>query len=170
MDNQILQTSKFGFVEKTNTSNFEVWSLVKWFFQLWYSGLGENISNSGMWVWARWNVFSFEIWVSMDYSLKSGCDAGKQIFPMLSFVFWGQQHFFATFAPLGPAGAPLPSNFHDLKLSFILFLRFHVFSKRFQCYLKGCAFCQPAPHHGGSPHLAARTLPPWQPFLKHLPP
>ena len=128
MDNRILPTSKFGFVEKTNPSSFRMWSWVKCFF------------NFGIWVWGDkyfqlgdvglgemkccqlWNLglegFSLEMWVWCR----------KQIFPTLPFVFWGQQQTLSTFAPLGSARTPFPSNFHDLAASRPPTIRFEVFA------------------------------------------
>ena len=86
------------------------------YFQLGNFGFGE------MKCCQLWNLglegFSLEMWVWCR----------KQIFPTLPFVFWGQQQTLSTFAPLGSARTPFPSNFHDLAASRPPTIRFEVFA------------------------------------------
>ena len=107
MDNQRLPASKFGLVEKINTSSFEMRSLVQWVFQRWYLGLGEtNITNSEMRVLAKWNAFNFETWVWRDSRWNCWCGTGNKYFQLCHLCFEDNNKLSRPLHPLGPRGRP----------------------------------------------------------------
>ena len=136
MDNRTLPTSKFGFVEK-NPSSFQMWYWVKCFF------------NFDIWVWGRQIFPTRKCWFWRDEMLSAlkfgfgGILLGNvgvvQETNISNFVICVLRTTtnLSTFAPLGSAGTPLPSNFHDLELCFGLFLRSRVFQRDFNVISRG---------------------------------
>ena len=134
-------------------------------------GFGEtNISNSEIWVLARWNVASFEIWVWRDSLWKCGCGAGNKYFQFVHLCFEDSNKPFRPLHPLGPQGRPSQA------ISMIWnCVSYHFYDSRFFkniLMLSQGVRLLPAcpPPWWITPSRRQNPPPPWQPFLKHLPP